>query len=112
VTGEPDVAHHIEAYAELLVGAASPQVSDSLGRSTPDYCISLIVSGFVFLAKADVTSAAQELNPIVAGMSASDAAKIVCTPVLGLAPLMWVILVRGRTAFDRTVSRWPISRPI
>jgi hypothetical protein len=32
-----------EAYAELLVGAVSPQVSDSLGRSTPDFCISLRV---------------------------------------------------------------------
>jgi len=30
-----------EAYAELLVGATSPQVSDSPDRSTPDFCISL-----------------------------------------------------------------------
>jgi len=33
-----------EAYAELLVGATSPQVSDSPNRSTPDFCISLTVS--------------------------------------------------------------------
>ena len=33
-----------EAYAELLVGATSPQVSDSPSRSTPDFCISLNAS--------------------------------------------------------------------
>jgi hypothetical protein len=47
-----------EAYAELLVGAASPQVSDSLDRSTPDFCISLEVSNM---------GTEQQVNPTLSG---------------------------------------------